>query len=148
MGLAFSVPLKCKIPRSLANIYKEIKNCYPNYKIPQNGCLDKWSKQGVLLLNTVLTVAEKKPDSHSKFGWQILTDEIINFINIHCKKVVFILWGKKAEQYVEKIDIQRHLILIAPHPSPFSARKGFIGCKHFLLANEYLIKNNIEPIKW
>ena len=146
-GLAFSTPEGHPIPRSLKNIFKEIKEEY-DYPIPESGCLESWAKQGVFLLNTVLTVEEGNANSHSKCGWQTFTDNVINILNDQNHPIVFLLWGKQAELKKELITNPNHLVLISSHPSPFSARKGFLGCNHFKLANEFLKENNLEEIDW
>ena len=146
-GLAFSVNPGIKIPPSLKNIYKELNNEY-GYDIPNNGYLLSWAKQGVLLLNAVLTVEKDKPASHRNKGWEIFTDEIIKEIDKKNEPVVFMLWGNFARSKKELIKNKKHLILESTHPSPFSARNGFFGCNHFKLANEFLRKNNMEEIDW
>lgn len=146
-GLAFSTPDGNPIPRSLSNIFKEIQNEY-DYDIPSSGCLEKWAKQGVFLLNTVLTVEESNANSHSKCGWQTFTDNIIKQINKQDQPIVFMLWGKQAEQKKELLTNPNHLVLITSHPSPFSARRGFFGCDHFKKANEFLKENNVKEIDW
>ena len=146
-GLAFSTPDGRPIPRSLKNIFKEINNEY-DYPIPESGCLEKWAKQGVFLLNTVLTVEDGNANSHSKCGWQRFTDEVIGILNSQAQPIVFMLWGKQAEKKKELITNPNHLVLITSHPSPFSARRGFLGCNHFRLANEFLAKNNKKEIDW
>lgn len=146
-GLAFSTPDGRPIPRSLKNIFKEINAEY-GYPIPESGCLESWAKQGVFLLNTVLTVEDGNANSHSKCGWQTFTDNVIRILNNQEQKIVFLLWGKQAEKKKELITNPNHLVLITSHPSPFSARRGFLGCNHFKLANEYLAKNHIDEIDW
>lgn len=146
-GLAFSTPTGNPIPRSLKNIFKEIQNEY-NYPIPASGNLTKWAKQGVFLLNTVLTVEEKKANSHSKCGWQIFTDNIIKTLNKQNQPIVFLLWGKQAEKKKTLLTNPNHMVLISSHPSPFSARRGFFGCNHFIKANQYLKEHNLEEIDW
>lgn len=146
-GLAFSTPDGRPIPRSLKNIFKEINAEY-DYPIPESGCLEKWAKQGVFLLNTVLTVEEGNANSHSECGWQIFTDNVIKILDKQTQPIVFLLWGKQAEKKKELIANPNHLVLITSHPSPFSARRGFLGCGHFKLANEFLKENNIEEIDW
>ncbi len=146
-GLSFSTPEGKPIPRSLSNIFKEIKEEY-GYEIPENGCLEKWAKQGVFLLNTVLTVEKSNANSHSKCGWQTFTDNVIKEINKQEQPIVFMLWGKQAEKKKELLNNPNHLVLITSHPSPFSARRGFMGCNHFKLANEFLKENNVEEINW
>ncbi len=146
-GLAFSTPEGRAIPRSLKNIFKEIEDEY-NYPIPDSGCLEKWAKQGVFLLNTVLTVREGEANSHSDCGWQTFTDNVIKALNEQPQPIAFLLWGKQAEKKMELLENPNHLVLVTSHPSPFSARRGFFGCNHFRLANEYLRKNDIEEIDW
>ena len=146
-GLAFSTPEGHPIPRSLKNIFKEIESEY-GYPIPDSGCLESWAKQGVFLLNTVLTVEEGNANSHSKCGWQTFTDNVIKILNNQKQPIVFLLWGKQAELKKELITNPNHLVLISAHPSPFSARRGFFGSNHFKLANEFLKENNLEEINW
>lgn len=146
-GLAFSTPDGRPIPRSLKNIFKEINAEY-GYPIPKSGCLESWAKQGVFLLNTVLTVEDGNANSHSKCGWQTFTDNVIRILNNQDQKIVFLLWGKQAEKKKELITNPNHLVLVTSHPSPFSARRGFLGCNHFKLANEYLARNHIDEIDW
>lgn len=146
-GLAFSTPEGRPIPRSLKNIFKEINNEY-DYPIPSSGCLEDWARQGVFLLNTVLTVEEGNANSHSKCGWQIFTDNVIKILNEQTQPIVFLLWGKQAEKKKELITNNNHLVLITSHPSPFSARRGFLGCNHFKIANDYLKQRNIKEIDW
>lgn len=146
-GLAFSTPDGRPIPRSLKNIFKEINNEY-SYPIPESGCLEKWAEQGVFLLNTVLTVVEGQANSHSKCGWQTFTDNVIRILNDKTQPIVFLLWGKQAEKKSELITNPNHLVLITSHPSPFSARRGFLGSNHFKLANDFLKENDIEEIDW
>ena len=146
-GLAFSTPVGRPIPRSLKNIFKEINDEY-DYPIPESGCLEKWAHQGVFLLNTVLTVEAGNANSHSKCGWQTFTDNVIRILNSQTQPIVFMLWGKQAEKKKELITNDNHLVLITSHPSPFSARRGFLGCNHFRLANEYLKENNQKEIDW
>ncbi|MBQ3420908.1 MAG: uracil-DNA glycosylase [Romboutsia sp.] len=146
-GLAFSVQPLVKIPPSLLNIYKELKDdvgCY----IPNNGYLMPWADQGVLLLNTALTVRAHEANSHKGKGWEIFTDEIIKLLNERLDPVIFVLWGSNARKKKEYIDESRHYILEAPHPSPLSARRGFFGCKHFSKINEILISLGKPPINW
>ena len=146
-GLSFSVPKGIKIPPSLRNIYKEIANEY-EVEPPESGDLTDWAKQGVLLLNSVLTVEKAKAASHQKKGWETFTDNLIQFINDHCENVVFLLWGSYAHKKGKVIDKRKHLVLESVHPSPLSAHRGFFGCGHFKKANEYLTKNNLESIHW
>ncbi|CAM3768752.1 uracil-DNA glycosylase [Rheinheimera salexigens] len=147
-GLAFSVRAGVRVPPSLKNIYKELANEYPDFVIPEHGCLHSWAKQGVLLLNTVLTVVATKPNSHKQLGWQRFTDHVIEQINNHCQGVIFLLWGANAESKAKLIDAQRHIILTAPHPSPLSAYRGFFGCDHFKLTNGYLTEQGKTAINW
>ena len=146
-GLAFSTPEGRPIPRSLKNIFKEINAEY-DFPIPQSGCLEKWAKQGVFLLNTVLTVEEGNANSHSDCGWQTFTDNVIKLLNDQRQAIVFMLWGKQAEKKKELITNPNHLVLITSHPSPFSARRGFLGSNHFKSANEFLKEKNIKEIDW
>lgn len=146
-GLSFSVSPGIKLPPSLKNIYKEL---YDDLKIDRkdNGDLTDWAEEGVLLLNSVLTVEKDKPASHRNFGWELLTDYIIKSLNEKNEPVVFILWGNFAKNKAKYITNQHHLIITSPHPSPFSARYGFFGSKPFSKANNFLISNGISPIKW
>jgi len=148
-GLAFSVAPGVSIPPSLNNIYTEIKANYniPNYKFP-NGCLIPWAIQGVLLLNTVLTVRKGQAGSHKGFGWETFTDNAINLVNEQDRPIVFMLWGNFAKSKKKLLTNPKHLVLEAAHPSPLSAYNGFLGCNHFILANEFLEKNGASPIKW
>ena len=146
-GLAFSTPDGRPIPRSLKNIFKEISLEY-DYPIPASGCLENWAKQGVFLLNTVLTVEEGNANSHSKCGWQTFTDNVIKILNKQKQPIVFLLWGKQAEKKKELITNSNHLVLVTSHPSPFSARRGFLGSNHFKLANEYLKEKGLSEIDW
>ena len=147
MGLSFSVPVGEKIPPSLVNIYKEIES-ETGKKMPPHGNLTSWAKQGVLLLNTVLTVREHQANSHKGKGWEKFTDAIIKKISSEKSGVVFLLWGANARSKKELIDKNKHLILETVHPSPLSAYNGFFGCNHFIKANEYLIKLGKTPIDW
>lgn len=146
-GLAFSVPDHIKIPPSLQNIFKEI-NSDLKIPIPNNGNLTNWANQGVFLLNSFLTVEAHLPASHQNIGWEKFTDFCISSISEQKKHVVFLLWGNFAFKKKDLIDFSKHLVLSAPHPSPFSAHKGFFGCKHFSKANKYLISKDINPINW
>ncbi len=146
-GLAFSVANNTPAP-SLINILKETQTDL-NIKQPKNkGSLEPWAKQGVLLLNSTLTVIKSKPNSHANIGWQILTDKILSLLNKKTKPMVFILWGAFAIKKKPLIFNKHHLILTAPHPSPLSAFRGFFGCKHFSKTNEFLTKTNNTPINW
>ena len=146
-GLAFSVPNSQPIPPSLINIYKEIDSDIGHHN-NKTGSLRNWQKQGVLLLNTVLTVEAHKAGSHRGKGWETFTTEVIKYLNETRPHLVFILWGRDARNKKSLIDSNKHLILEAPHPSPLSAYAGFFGCKHFSKCNEFLIKNNEKPIEW
>ena len=146
-GLCFSVKPEVEIPPSLVNIYQELHNdmgCY----IPNNGYLEKWAKQGVLLLNTVLTVRAHLANSHRGKGWEKFTDAVIQAINAQDRPVVFLLWGRPAQMKRNMLDNPKHLILEAPHPSPLSAYRGFFGCRHFSKTNDFLESNGITPIDW
>lgn len=147
MGLSFSVDPHVAIPRSLQNIYKEL-NTELDCTIPNNGDLTKWAKQGVLLLNTVLTVKEHEPNSHKDHGWETYTDAIIDSLNQKDTPVVFLLWGNNAKQKKSLITNTKHLILESTHPSPYSANNGFFGCGHFKTCNDFLQSNNLQPIDW
>ena len=146
-GLAFSTPHGRPIPRSLKNIFKEINEEY-SYPIPESGCLENWAKQGVFLLNTVLTVEKGNANSHSKCGWQTFTDNVIKILNNQNQPIVFLLWGKQAEKKKELLTNPNHLVLVTSHPSPFSARRGFFGSNHFKLANEFLKEKGLDEINW
>ena len=146
-GLAFSVSLGVPIPPSLLNIYKELERDM-NFRIPNHGYLVDWSKQGVLLLNTALTVRAGMANSHRGKGWEVFTDQVIRLLSLREKPMVFLLWGKNAAEKEALIDTSKHLVLKAPHPSPLSAHRGFLGCGHFSKANEFLTKNSIAPINW
>lgn len=146
-GLSFSVQDGIKTPPSLQNIYKELKTDIGK-EIPPNGNLEHWATQGVLLLNATLTVENGKPGSHQKLGWETFTDTVIKAISKEKEHVVFLLWGNFARSKAALIDKSKHLILEAPHPSPFSAYTGFFGCKHFSKTNEYLTDHNLSPINW
>jgi len=147
MGLSFSVPAGTKIPPSLQNIYKEIASDVEQ-PIPYSGDLTHWAKQGVLLLNSTLTVEAGSASSHQGRGWEQFTDHVIQSVSDQQEHVVFMLWGKFAEAKSSLIDESKHLILTAPHPSPLSAHRGFLGCKHFSQCNEYLKQNNLPEILW
>lgn len=146
-GMCFSVNPGIKIPPSLMNIYKEL-NRDLGCKIPNNGYLVKWANQGVLLLNSVLTVEKDKPASHQNKGWEIFTDRIIEELNKSQTPIVFLLWGNFAKQKARLITNKKHLILTSSHPSPFSVKYGFEGCSHFSKANKFLASNNLTPIDW
>lgn len=146
-GLSFSVQKGVRVPPSLQNIYKELND---DLKIPpkDNGDLTEWAKQGVLLLNAVLTVEKYKAASHRNLGWEPMTDYIIKLLNLKNKPVVFILWGNFAKEKAKLITNHQHYIIMSPHPSPFSAYSGFFGSKPFSKTNEFLIKNGLVPIDW
>ena len=146
-GLCFSVKPDVKIPPSLVNIYHELHEdcgCY----VPNNGYLKKWADQGVLLLNTVLTVRAHAANSHKNIGWEEFTNAAIRVLNEQDRPIVFILWGKPAQTKRSMLDNPKHLILEAPHPSPLSAYRGFFGSRPFSQANKYLIANGLDPIDW
>lgn len=147
MGLSFSVNKNVAIPWSLKNIYKEIENEL-GFHIPNNGDLTPWAKQGVLLLNSILSVRAGKPASHRDLGWETYTDALLSALNKKDTPVVFMLWGAFAKSKKHLITNNKHLVLEAAHPSPYSADKGFFGCGHFKRCNEFLKQNNIEPIDW
>ncbi len=147
-GLSFSVlPGKADTPPSLVNIYKELHDDM-GCEIPNNGYLKKWADQGVLMLNTVLTVRAHQANSHQGKGWEKFTDAIIRAVNEKDEPVVYMLWGRPAQMKKYMLNNPKHLILEAPHPSPLSAYRGFFGCKHFSKCNEFLEKNGLEPIDW
>lgn len=146
-GLSFSVPPGVPPPPSLLNIFKEL-NQDTGMPIPQHGHLEKWAQQGVLLLNASLTVRAQEPMSHSRIGWHQFTDAAIQKISDEREHVVFLLWGKFAQQKTSLIDERKHLVLKAAHPSPLSAHNGFLGCHHFSKTNQYLMKHGIHPIDW
>jgi uracil-DNA glycosylase len=146
-GLSFSVPDGVKSPPSLQNIYKEIKNDIGT-EVPNNGNLEHWAEQGILLLNATLTVEQGKPASHQGLGWETFTDAVIKTISDKKEQVVFLLWGNYARSKAILIDKSKHLVLEAPHPSPFSAHSGFFGCKHFSKTNTYLKERGLFEIIW
>ncbi len=146
-GLSFSVKPGIPFPPSLLNIFKEIKADL-NKDLPPNGDLTRWADQGVFLLNATLTVRAHQAGSHQKQGWEEFTDEVIRTISKECNQVVFLLWGSFAQKKSELIDFSKHLILKAPHPSPLSAHRGFLGCRHFSKTNEFLQASGKEPINW
>ncbi|HLA53359.1 MAG TPA: uracil-DNA glycosylase [Flavitalea sp.] len=146
-GLSFSVPQGVRPPPSLINIFKELKSD-TGVPIPTHGNLSAWASEGVLLLNACLTVRDNEPLSHSKIGWIPFTDSVISRISTDKKNVVFLLWGKFAQEKQALIDETKHLVLKAAHPSPFSANNGFLGCRHFSKTNEYLSRNGIDPVNW
>lgn len=147
-GLCFSVNEEVKpFPKSLKNIFSEIENDL-SITSPENGNLERWANQGVLLLNNVLSVIEGKPDSHAKKGWEIFTSAAIDYLGKEKEGIVYLLWGSKAQEKAAKIDEKHNLILKSVHPSPLSAYRGFFGCKHFSKTNEYLIAQRKNPINW
>ncbi|MCG7657279.1 uracil-DNA glycosylase [Wielerella bovis] len=147
-GLSFSVQHGIQPPPSLLNIYKELSDDITGFVMPQHGCLTHWAEQGVLLLNTVLTVRAHQAHSHANLGWETFTDRVITQINQYRENVVFLLWGSHAQKKGAMIDRTRHLVLTAPHPSPLSAYRGFFGCRHFSQTNAYLQAHNLTPIDW
>ena len=146
-GLCFSVKPGIETPPSLVNIYKELQSdlgCY----IPDNGYLTKWAEQGVLLLNTVLTVRAHQANSHRGIGWETFTDAVISALNREDRPIVFLLWGAPAQKKKQMLNNPKHFVLEAPHPSPLSAYRGFFGCRHFSRTNAFLERNGLSPIDW
>lgn len=147
-GLCFSVQeSQPEIPPSLVNIYKELQDDL-GCKIPNNGCLTKWADQGVLLLNTVLTVRAHQANSHQGRGWEQFTDAVIRAVNEQNRPIVYMLWGRPAQSKIPMLTNPKHLVLTAPHPSPLSAYRGFFGCRHFSKANQFLSEHGVEPVDW
>jgi uracil-DNA glycosylase len=146
-GLCFSVPFGIKPPPSLVNIYKELQSDV-GFTPPSHGNLEPWTQQGVFLLNATLTVRANTAGSHQNRGWEIFTDKVISVLNEKRENIAFVLWGKYAQAKEQLIDNNKHLILKAAHPSPFSAYNGFFGCRHFSKINEYFKENKIEEINW
>lgn len=146
-GLSFSVPDGIKTPPSLVNIFKEIKSDLGK-PIPPSGNLERWANQGVLLLNAILTVRAEEAASHRNLGWERFSDAVIQTVSNHQTHVVFLLWGRYAHEKAALIDQNKHLVLKAAHPSPLSAHNGFFGCKHFSMANEWLLEKGITTIEW
>ena len=146
-GLCFSVRDGVRIPPSLVNIFKEIASDLGK-EMPATGSLERWARQGVLLLNATLTVRASSPGSHQNRGWENFTDAVIKVVSEHRENVVFILWGAYAQRKGEVIDKNRHLVLQSAHPSPFSAERGFFGCKHFSKTNAYLKERGLDEIDW
>ncbi|MEI6086738.1 MAG: uracil-DNA glycosylase [Bacteroidota bacterium] len=146
-GLSFSVQDGVAIPRSLKNIFKELQSDI-GISIPTSGNLTAWAEKGVLLLNASLTVRADEPASHAQIGWLTFTDAVISTLSANKKDLVFLLWGKFAQEKQLLIDGNKHFVLKAAHPSPFSAEKGFFGCKHFSKSNEYLMQKGFDPIDW
>ena len=147
MGLSFSVPRGIPPPPSLMNIFKELRDD-TGAPFPQHGDLTNWALQGVMLLNASLTVRAGEPMSHSKIGWHIFTNAVISKISALKKNVIFLMWGKFAQEKIELVDMKKHVCLKAAHPSPLAANSGFFGCKHFSKTNNFLMKNGIDPIDW
>ena len=147
-GLCFSVQSGVKTPPSLVNIYKELAQDIEGFHIPEHGNLTAWAEQGVLLLNTVLTVEQGKAHSHAKWGWETFTDAVIKSVNDTQHGVVFLLWGSHAQKKGQSIDTQKHYVLSAPHPSPLSAHRGFLGCRHFSQTNTLLSQQGKTPVNW
>jgi uracil-DNA glycosylase len=146
-GLCFSVKPPTPPPPSLVNIFLELQSDL-GIKRPKHGCLEAWARQGVLLLNAVLTVEEGKAGSHANRGWERFTDRVIRELNDRREHIVFLLWGAYAQKKASFVDRTKHLVLEAPHPSPLSAHRGFLGCRHFSKANEYLRQHGIAEIRW
>ena len=146
-GLSFSVPEGVNPPPSLQNIFNEVFTDVGG-QYPGHGDLTRWAEQGVLLLNTTLTVREKQPQSHAGRGWEMFTDKIIQVLSQKRSNIVFMLWGKHAKTKIPLIDSTNHLVLTSSHPSPYSANYGFLGCRHFSTANYFLEERRISPIKW
>lgn len=147
-GLCFSVLPGVKTPPSLVNMYKELAQDIEGFEIPNHGYLQSWAEQGVLLINTVLTVQEGKAHSHKHLGWERFTDQVIKALNEQREGLVFLLWGAHAQKKAAAIDKTKHSVLAGPHPSPLSARRGFFGCKHFSQTNQILAKQNLPEINW
>jgi uracil-DNA glycosylase len=146
-GLSFSVPAGVALPPSLLNIFKELQSDI-GLSMPSQGDLTHWAQRGVFLLNASLTVRQGEPMSHAQIGWATFTDTVISILSEKREKLVFMLWGKFAKEKTVLIDEKKHLVLKAAHPSPLSAHQGFLGCRHFSEANQYLVKNGIDPIDW
>ncbi|MFB6434555.1 MAG: uracil-DNA glycosylase [Candidatus Malihini olakiniferum] len=147
-GLSFSVRPGIHAPPSLMNIYKELANDILGFTVPQHGCLQSWAEQGVLLLNTVLTVESGKAHSHDSLYWETFTDRVISLLNEKCEDIVFLLWGCHAQKKCSIIDTQHHYVLKSPHPSPLSAHRGFLGCHHFSKTNQLLTQKGFSRIDW
>ncbi|WP_105187816.1 uracil-DNA glycosylase [Pseudoalteromonas sp. T1lg48] len=147
-GLCFSVLPGVKPPPSLANMYKELAQDISGFQIPEHGYLQSWAEQGVLLLNTVLTVEQGQAHSHKHLGWEHFTDQVIAALNEQGEGIVFLLWGAHAQKKGKHIDTNKHFVLKAPHPSPLSAHRGFFGCRHFSKANSLLVEQGKKPIDW
>ncbi len=147
-GLSFSVKPGIKIPPSLRNMYKELKTDIAGFQIPEHGYLHSWATQGVLLLNTVLTVEQGLAHSHKHLGWEQFTDKVIEQLNRQPNRLIFLLWGAHAQKKGKNIDLEKHVVLKAPHPSPLSAHRGFFGCNHFSRVNEILQQDGKAKINW
>lgn len=147
-GLSFSVKKGTRLPPSLQNIYKTLQRDYPEFQIPKDGDLTYWAKQGVLLLNTVLTVEAGKAHSHAQIGWEDFTDKIISELNDKKENLVFLLWGAHAQKKGQFIDRNKHCVLTSVHPSPLSAHRGFFDCGHFKKTNDYLRQHQLPEIDW
>ncbi|KAJ2785850.1 uracil DNA glycosylase [Coemansia javaensis] len=147
-GLAFSVRPGVRVPPSLANMYRALKNDYPDFVAPGHGYLGGWAQQGVLMLNAALTVEAHNANSHAGRGWERLTDRVVELVNRRADNVVFMLWGSHAQKKGAKVDRKRHLVLASVHPSPLSAHRGFLTAGHFRRANEYLAEHGLDPIDW
>ena len=157
-GLCFSVPAGVPLPPSLVNVFQEINTDMADDDVPcgrsdgavppGRGCLASWAKQGVLLLNAVLTVAAGRPGSHQGRGWETFTDRVVEVVNRQREHVVFLLWGSYAQKKGAMVDASKHRVLTAPHPSPLSAQRGFFGCRHFSKANAYLVEHDVMPVNW
>jgi len=146
-GLCFSVRPGVRVPPSLVNIFKELRDD-TGFVIPSHGCLQSWADHGVLLLNAVLTVERGQPGAHQGKGWEQFTDRVVEVVNSGSRPVVFMLWGSQAQRKGAGIDRNRHLVLTAPHPSPLSAHRGFFGCRHFSKANDWLAGQGMTPVEW
>lgn len=147
-GLSFSVRPGVPAPPSLMNMYKELATDIPSFEYPNHGYLQSWAEQGVLLLNTVLTIEGGRAHSHANLGWETFTDKVIAALSENCNGVVFLLWGSHAQKKGDFIDRKRHHVLKAPHPSPLSAHRGFFGCRHFSQTNQLLKQQGLQPIDW
>jgi len=147
-GLCFSVLPGVKTPPSLVNIYKELRQDISGFEIPDHGYLQSWAEQGVLLLNTVLTVEQGQAHSHKHLGWESFTDVVIQKLSTYGEGIAFLLWGAHAQKKGANIDTKKHYVLCAPHPSPLSAHRGFLGCRHFSKTNDFLDSKEKQPIDW
>jgi len=147
-GLCFSVKPGVAAPPSLVNMYKELEQDIPGFVVPGHGYLQQWAEQGVLLLNTVLTVEQGQAHSHKHLGWERFTDRVIQQVSDYAEGIIFLLWGSHAQKKGACIDTQRHFVLKAPHPSPLSAHRGFFGCRHFSRTNQLLVQQGKTPIDW